>query len=272
MGSLLTMLNAGNEHRVAQAQVEANRQQQDIHNRREATRSALQMQSQSIQNKYVMEGAQNAFNQAGDQILELMDSVTQGNIRQRLTASMQLGAARSAAAAAGVGGASVEAFERTQRLLLAFDEGAQTDALDIAQRRNTFNQYEAMQQGLLNQDTSLHFGNLDYTIYLDHQKQKFSPFQLIPIVGATLLGGPQAGTQMADAQMQMSRANYLNSNGRFQEANEQLSSAFDRGMNAFKSIGAYRGANDGRTYAQSFFQKPSQTTQQGVTLYGLRLK
>lgn len=271
MGSLASMFTAGAEHTIEQAKVDANRATQKMQNEYNAEMSSLQRESQAIQNKYVIEAAATQFNDAGGQIAGLIDSAARGTLTERLQAASAMGAASAAAAAAGVGGGSVDAFARSQRFMAAYNDQQQDDALTKTVNQAIGNRYEIMQQGILNQRNDTFFADLDFTQYLDHQKQEVAWGSVLATVAATAFGGPMAGMMVGETLGQVSRAGYLMKNNQPGLANQQLSSAFSSGYRAVQGISAGMDARGGQSWLGSVMGSGAQSNQ-NVQLYGLKLK
>lgn len=199
MGSMVELLMSGTEHRVKQAEIEGNRKKQDAFNEREAASASLARFSQSISNERKLRAAGAAINAQGQNIANAMDAATTGTFGQRLAAAEELGAASVGAAAAGVGGGSVDAYRRTLMLNQAIQEEAQASAL----KADTFNaelaRGDIINNAVADLNNDSYFGNFDYTIYQDHLKTKNVLGAMVAVGVASYFGGPQAGMATSDA-------------------------------------------------------------------------
>lgn len=231
MGSAMEMLNSRNTHRTKQAEIDAKRVTQAAYNEREAATTSLSRFAQSLGNQRKMEAMGKALNAQATNINNAIDAATIGTFSQRLQAATELGAASVNAAAAGVGGSSVEAYRQTLNLNYAIQEQAQTSAIEA----DVINAHDAMGDTIRNSVASLDndsfAGNFDYTQYLDHIKQKNVVGAAIAIGVASYFGGPQAGMAASDAIASGNRA----ANGDQAGSNQLMNSAIQNGFSAYKS-------------------------------------
>lgn len=198
MGSAIELLQSGTTHRVKQAEVNAARVVQKAYNEREAATTSLARFAQSVGNQRKLEAAGKALNAQARNIQASLDAATTGTFVQRLRAASELGAATVAAAAAGVGGGSVEAYRQTLALNTAINEQAQQAAIES----DTVNAKGAMGDTIRNAIASLDndqfAGNFDYTIHMDHVKQKNLLGAALAVGAATYFGGPLGGLVASD--------------------------------------------------------------------------
>lgn len=234
MGSAMEMLNSRHTHRVKQAEIDAKRVTQAAYNEREAATTSLARFAQSVGNQRKMDAMGKALAAQASNISNALDAATVGTFSQRLAAASELGAASVNAAAAGVGGSSVDAYRQTLSLNYAIQEQAQQDAI----RADVVNATDALGDTVRNSIASLDgdsfSGNFDYTQYLDHVKQKNVVGAAIAIGVATYFGGPQAGMAASDAIASGNRA----ANGDQAGSNALINSAISNGYGAYQSYRA----------------------------------
>lgn len=217
----------------------AKRVLQAARNERAAADSDVAKWSQSIGNNKVLDATGRQINNISEEIALNLDKATTGRAFDRLAYSGALGASIAGAAAAGVGGGSVEAHNTAMRMQQNFKEAAE----DRAIQRNTYlagqakgNALRAGVDSLKNDlfiadmdredlvaavDTSAIFDNqdftaiqdqqdytvyspdLDYTVYMDHKKM--SGFQqvatFVGAAAATWFAGPLAGMAVVNGSM-----------------------------------------------------------------------
>lgn len=231
MGSAMELLQSATTHKVKQAEIDAKRTVQGAYNEREAATTSLARYAQSVSNQRKMDAAGKALNAQATNIQNALDAAVVGTFAQRIQAANELGAAAAQAASAGVGGGSVEAYRMTLRLNQAIQEEAQSSALNA----DVINAKDAMGDTIRNAVADLnnddYAGNFDYTIYLDHVKQKNVVGAAIAIGVASYFGGPQAGMATSDA---IASGNRYANNDR-EGGNALVGSAIQNGFAAYQN-------------------------------------
>lgn len=150
------------------------------------------------------------------------------------------------AAAAGVGGSSIDAFNSTVELRAAMQDEQQDRG--FAQDLWAANQDKGlvMQDAVAGLDNNQYRASLDYRQWVDPHKQ--STFAKIATLGvaaaATYFGGPKAGMAVVQASEGMAQAQ----NGNFEAAGQSYMGAMSSGMSAFK---------DTRSMGGNYWKKPS---------------
>lgn len=241
MGSAMEMLNSRNTHKVKQAEIDAKRVTQAAYNEREAATTSLARFAQSVGNQRKMDAMGKALSAQASNISNALDAATVGTFSQRLAAASELGAASVNAAAAGVGGSSVDAYRQTLSINAAVQEQAQQDALKSDVIHATDALGDTVRNSIASLDGDSFAGNFDYTQYLDHVKQKNVVGAAIAIGVATYFGGPQAGMAASDVIASGNRA----ANGDQAGANALINSGIANGFSAYQS---YRANNSAPSY------------------------
>lgn len=237
MGSAFELLNSGNTHRIKQAEIEGKRLTQKSANEKEAASASLARFSQSLSNKRKLEAAGAEFTASEQNIRQALDQSLVGTFQQRLQAAADLGSASVQAAAAGVGGGSVEAYNRTLSLSNAIQDEANTTAASRDALNATANKSNIIKNAVASLGSDSYQGNFDYTVYLDHVKQKNVLGTFALAAAATYFGGPKAGMAVTD----LAAAGNRLENRDYQGGSQLLSSAFSNGLSAFQTLNSTSG-------------------------------
>lgn len=228
-------------YKVQKAQVTANRLVQKANNEKAAAESELQRFSAGLANRRRMDAAgENIANLEGH-IARNIDAKAAGDIQTQLALAEELGSSATMAAAAGVGGSSVDVYNNTVKLRAAMqqEQGDRAFAADIyaANHDKGAMLYDAV-AGL---DNNQYRANLDYRRWADPHKQ--STLSKIAEVGltaaATYFGGPQAGS----AVMGMFDAGNMAANGDFAGAANAFNGAVKSGISAYQTTRSMGGDN-----------------------------
>lgn len=230
MGSIVEALNAGNTHRVKQAEVEGKRLTQASGNEKEAASMSLARFSQSLSNKRKLDAAGAQFTAGEQNIRSALDAAATGNFQERLRAAATLGEATVQAAAAGVGGGSVDAYNRTVRLNAALQEESNLSAQSSDAINATAQNSNVIKEAVANLGSDSFQGSFDYTVYLDHIKQKNVFGTALAASVATYFGGPQAGMAVMD----VASAGNKFANNDVAGGTSRLNSALANGIDAYK--------------------------------------
>jgi hypothetical protein len=218
------------QHIIAQAKIDAARITQKSGNEKRGAVSNLQRFSASLSNQRALDAAGSNINDITGNISRNLDAAASGRLMSRVSAAEELGASVAMAAAAGVGGSSVEAYNATMRLTRSMQEEqgqravASDNFLASAQRGNQ------VKSAVASFDNSVYAADLDFNQYVDHKKMGL--FTKILAVGATAaatyFGGPQAG----QAVMGLFESRQAAQNGDFESASSSLSGAVKNGISA----------------------------------------
>lgn len=236
MGSVMELLQSGAKHRIEQGKIDGARIVQASHNEKEAATTALSRFSQSLANQRRMDAAGASYGADSQNIATQLDKATAGTFVQRIQASQELGAATVMAAAAGVGGGSVETFRRTLQLRQAVQEESQQRQVDANSINATRKQTSIIQEAVAGLGNDTFNPNFDNTVYLDHIKQENVLGAMILVGVASYFGGPQAGMATADALASGNRA----ANGDFNGSASLMGSA---ARNAAGAVDTYQKTN-----------------------------
>lgn len=214
------IINADAIHINAQTKIDAARITQKSGNEKQGALSELARFSQSLSNRRKMTAAGSQITAIAENIGRNLDAATTGKLQARVRAAEELGSLASNAAAAGVGGSSIDTYNRTVELSNAMQEEQQ----DRAVTSDTIAAGRAIGDTMTNAVSTLgndyYAANLDYSQYVDHKKQGlFSRLSTLAIAGAaTYFGGPEAGK----AVLSLSSANEHARNGDLDGANKLI--------------------------------------------------
>lgn len=227
------LLYADAIHRVEQAKIDAARLTQKSGNERRGSETALAQFSASLGNKRRMDAAGSAVNDSAANSVRTQRQLTTGRLSGRIRAAEELGQAAAMAAAAGVGGASVDTYNETTRLVNAMREQQVERSFSEQEWAAGQQRGNAIKAAVAGLDNTTYRANLDYTQYIDHKKPSFieRAVGIAGTVAATVFGGPQAGS----AVMGMFEARQAARNGDFANASNSLVGAFKNGMGAMRS-------------------------------------
>lgn len=251
MGS---MLFDGARHIVAQSKIDAARITQRSGNAKRAAISSLEAFNQSLSNSKLLDAAGDQVNSIEENLGRNLDAAAYGKLGQRVAAAEQAGQYAASAAAAGVGGSSVDTYNRTMQL----SEDMAEEQGDRQVRSMT---YDAGQQagGAISgavdgMGRDIFAPNLDFTQYVNDHKMG----ALTKIVGtaataaATYFGGPSAGMAVQN----LMTADQQASNADFAGASRSLTSAVQNGSTGWDTFRA--GADEthaGQPWGDSVYAK-----------------
>lgn len=229
-----TLLYGDAIHIREQAKIDAARITQKSGNERRGAETALQQFSASLANQRNLDAAGKQINASHSNVARTLSAATSGTLMGRIQAAEELGAMASSAAAAGVGGSSVEAYNQTMRLSRAMQEEQQERSLNSDLIANTTNAGEALVDATATLDNGVYRANLDFTQYVDHKKMgTFEKFAwLTTAATATVFGGPQAGMAVAS----LAEGKQAAMNGDYAAATQAQMGAVQNGFSAGKSF------------------------------------
>lgn len=232
MSAGFEILASGSVHTREQAKIDAARLTQKARNELKGAMSASQAWAQSFANSRKMKMAGEQVGEIAENMARNLDVATSGRFADRLEASQAFGANVASAAAAGVGGSSIEMFNNTLRTTQALREESGDRALNtdlIASSNSRANTYGDAAGSMDNQSFQ---AGLDYTQYIDHVKMSTTAKVLgfAAAAGATYFGGPQAG----EAVLSLVAGENKMANGDFEGGFSSYGSAFTNGVSALK--------------------------------------
>lgn len=241
MGGAVEMLYSDAIHIREQAKIDAARITQKGRNERAAAGSDLARWTQSLSNQRRMKAAGETSKKITENIGRNLDAATTGSFMGRLAASEELGANLVQAAAAGVGGSTIEVYNSTMKLNRLMqeensDRAVNTDLLEASAARG-----RTIVDAVEGSDFSANMANLDYSQFVDHKKMS-GMSKVLGVAGAaaaTYFGGPKAGAAVFDAVS----ANHRAVNGDFDGASQRLVSAFQNGVEGGRAF--TKGAKNG---------------------------
>jgi len=239
MGS---MLYAGATHIIEQSKIDAARITQKSGNEKRGAIAALQRGAASIANQRVLDAAGSQVNDISGNIARNLDAASQGHFMSRIAAAEELGSSMAMAAAAGVGGSSVEAYNSTVRLNRAMQEEQAMRAVNSDNINMSAQRGAVMSNAVAGMDNNVYNADQDFTQYVDHKKGKglFSFEGIATVAGAaaaTYFGGPKAGQAVLKLGTSLIQGNNAAANGDFATAGSQMDSAIKAGFDTFKAAG-----------------------------------
>lgn len=227
------ILYAGSIHRIEQAKIDAARLTQAAKNERSGAESALARFSADLGNKRRMDAAGQQIARIEMNMAKNADAKASGDLNTQIALAEELGRSTTMASAAGVGGSSVEAYNRTVKLRAAMgqeqsDRAYNSDMWAAGQDKGT-----TLTNAVAGLDNNAYRANLDYTQYVDHSKMGI--FQRVATLGiaaaATYFGGPQAGMAVIGVSESMQAAK----NGNFAAASQGMTQAVQNGVGGFQA-------------------------------------
>lgn len=244
MSAGFQILASGSIHTREQAKIDASRITQKARNELKGAIAGSQAWAQSLSNKRKMDSAGAQVGELAENMARNLDVASSGRFADRLEASQAFGANVASAAAAGVGGSSIEIFNQTLSTSQALREEAGDRALNtdlIASANSRANTYA---DAAGSQDNQSFQAGLDYTQYIDHVKMSTASKVLgfAAAAGATYFGGPQAG----EAVLNLVQGENEMANGNFEAGFASYGKSFVNGVGAAKGY-SNRG---GTPYAQ----------------------
>lgn len=254
MGGIFQALFGGkSEHTIKQAEVEAARIRQEGNNKYEAQMTGLRRKVQDRNRQLIAKQAEGQVSVIDARMHQALDELTKAKAQDRIAASAAIGASVAGAAAAGVGGSTVDTYNRT----IALSQAVSEQEMDRTMQKNAYwagqNKAEVMMNAINSQDSTVYSAKIDNTVHLDHQRQKGGFGVLLAAAVGTAIGGPAVGMMAAQSAAQVSRAGYFQANAQPGMAMDQLGQAIDTGVGAFQGGSNFMSAK-GSTWAGSFFQ------------------
>ena len=251
MGSINTILQAPNQHRIAKANYDAARITQSANNSREAARIALADFSRSLSNTMRVEAAGKEYNEASSQLAGTLEARGMGKINSSLAAAERMGAIAAQAGAMGVGGSSTELLSSTIKLQRNIEQDLADSATTRMAKQGSRSNAQIMDNGYSGTSMARESGSFDYTVHIAPKPMKNRLGALIGASVATFFGGPQAGAMVAD----MAVGSWQNANGNFQGASQSYDSGVARGVEGYKTWASLQGGEGPKTWFGAVTQK-----------------
>jgi hypothetical protein len=192
-----------------------------------------------------MEAAGDQIGKVAGNISRNIDAKTNNDIQGQIALAEEMGASSTMAAAAGVGGSTMEAYNSTVRLRAAMGKEQGDRAFNADLYAANQDKGNILVDAVAGLDNNQYRANLDYREFVKPHKQ--STFSKIAEVGlaaaATYFGGPQAG----QAVIGMFDSANAAQNGDFAGAASSFDGAVASGFSAFK---------DTRKMGGNYWSKP----------------
>ncbi len=218
MGNVGTIINAGNQHRVAMAEWERATQTQRSGNKRRAAETTLAEFSRSLRNQVQMENAGKEFNRKVESLAHELEQTGKARINTQLQYAEAEGALAAQAGMVGVGGSSVELMDSLVDLKRASQLDEQMRARELLASRGQAEAAQMVSNAAGAIDLQQTLGSFDYAVHMQPQRMKRRLGKLIGVAVATYFGGPQAGEAVADfavGEWKASNADYGGANQAF---------------------------------------------------------
>lgn len=213
-GSIFNFLvstdRAGDSAKVNKARTDA----RNARNELSAAKSDLARFNQSLQNQQIMKTAGRNFNTMNENIGRNLDAQAYRGVSGQLALAEELGAATASAAAAGMGGGSVEQYNETIRTSYAFRKELQ-DRND-----KSVNYYNYQQRGTIisnavgsmNRDVIV--ADRDFTDYGPTSHSVLGDLATFAVAaGVSALGAPQMGEAILKAKTASNQSSYGDTKG-----------------------------------------------------------
>lgn len=252
------IINEPARHIAAQASIDARRTTTVSGNKRRAAETSLANFERSVGNNRLMDSAGRQHDEIVANLSRNLDAAASGKLSQRIRAAEELGATASQAAAAGVGGSSVDVYNETLRLHAAMAEEAGDRQVNSQVIGAGVAAGDSIGNAVASLDNSTNQTNLDFTELIDDRKMGALTrvTALAAAATATYFGGPKAG----QAVIQTFGAGQKARNGDIAGASAEMNAAFSNGISGFKTYRA--GADDthsGKAWGSEVFKKVGAT-------------
>lgn len=227
------LIYANDIHAREQAKIEAARLTQKSGNERRGAESELQRFSASLANRRTLDAAGSQINSITENIARNLEAAAAGTFSNRIAASEEMGATVAAAAAAGLGGSSLEMYNATLRLSQSMTEEQQARHVNSDNIGASASRGDTLMDAVGSMDNNVYRADLSFNEYVDHNKMGM--FTRLATVGAaaaaTYFGGPQAGMAVVGIAEGSQKA----SNGDYGGASQDIMGGIQNGISAFKA-------------------------------------
>lgn len=254
MGSINTILQAPNMHRIARANYEAAVITQSANNSRETARIRLADFSRSLSNNMRVEAAGKQYNEAAGQLAASLEGRGMAKVNSSLAASERMGAIAAQAGALGVGGSSTELLNETIKLQRNIEQDMSRIATERMAKQGARSKAQLMDNAYSATDISRESGNFDYTVHIAPKPMKNRLGALIGTAVATYFGGPQAGQAVAD----MAVGSWQNANGNFAGASQSFDRGIGNAVKGYKNWADLQGGDGPNSWFKAATQKSNE--------------
>lgn len=254
MGSVNTILQANNIHRIKQAEYEGANEVQVASNKLEAAKASLAEFSRSLGNSLRIEAAGKEFNEGVSDLAAALEGRTTNQLNSSLAAAERIGALSAQAAAAGVGGSSVALLNDTIELQRNIEQDLQRQATSRLAAKGSRANAQIMNNAYNQIDLSRALGSFDYTVRIAPQKMKNRLGKAIGVAVATYFGGPMAGQAAADFAVSEWQAG----NADFQGMSRSLDSGFQHAIKGYQTWSSLQGGDGPKSWFGAVTQRQNQ--------------
>lgn len=233
MGSIFT---AKAQYIVDKSKTQAARITQASGNELRGAQSSLQRFNASLGNRKILDAAGKNITNINENIGRNLDAASVGDFSTQIRSAEELGSMAAMAAAAGVGGSSIEAYNETVRLNYEMQDERSDRAVNSDLIAASNSKGETLEGAVASMDRNIYSADLDFTQYVDPKK----PSTLASVValgiaaGAAAAGGP-AGAQAAMAVLGIREGQLAADRGDMAGASQAYFGAAQNGMSAAKA-------------------------------------
>lgn len=251
MGSLGTILQAPNTHRIAKAEYKANVARTKNTNVLESAKAGFANQMRAVANEAKVSAASKEYNFQMDALSEELRAATGESFNNQLQLAAARGALTAQAGYVGVSGSSVDLMDSMVRLQMEIDEETRANALELHASRGQKQTAQIMAGAYSDMDMTQTFGNYDFSQYIEPKPMKNRLLSLVGAGVATFFGGPGAGLAVTD----LAAGNWYAANGNFSAANKAYGEAMTGALGAFQEWGKRGGQSWGASIREGWDKK-----------------
>lgn len=233
MGSVGTILQAPNMHRIARAQYEQAVAEQKANNMREKATTTLAEFSRTLGNQMRLEAAGKEYNAATERLSHELEQSGKGRVNAQLQTAEARGALQAQAGVYGVGGSSIELMDTLISLQNETKLEEQSRAVELMASQGKKQTATILTNAQNSIDLQQTIGSFDYQKFVAPKPMKRRLGKLIGVAVATFFGGPMAGEAVADFAVGEWRA----SNADYGGANQAFGSGMAKAGTAYQQWG-----------------------------------
>lgn len=248
MGSVSTILQSGNQTRVAKAEYRSKIKMQTASNKLAVAQVGLNEFMRTMSNMTQMEAAGKEYNFQREQLAAEAQEAGRGRLNAQLEQAEAQGMLDAMAAANGVGGSSGELMDQLVQLKADTQQYEVQENLRRLNMNGRMQTSQIMQNAIKGQDLRQSFGTFDYTEHIKPKDMSMKWLKLVGVAVATYFGGPQAGEAAADHAVADWKAN----NGDFDGAGRDYGKALQGAMQAWNDYGQRGGSAWGKDVASGW--------------------
>jgi hypothetical protein len=220
-----------------QAKIDAARVTQASGNEKRGAESDLARASQTLANRRRMDAAGSKIGSISENIARNLDAATSGTFSNRISAAEELGSHVAMAAAAGVGGSSVEAYNATLDLHQAMTEEQQQRNVNGDNIAASKSRGDTLVDAVGGMDNNVIRADLSFNQYVDYNKMGvLTRVATLGVAAAAtyFTGNPQAGMAVVGIAEGAQKAQ----NGDYAGASQDIVGGIQNGITSFATAHA----------------------------------